>query len=50
MVRNHFLTSFNANDCSPEPHWDSEALPDIDDSVKQTILCIQVRNHTLLLL
>lgn len=44
------LTSFNANDCSPEAQWDSEALSDIDNSVKQMILCIQVWNHTLLLL
>lgn len=45
-----WLTSFNANDCSPEAQWDSKAFSDIDNSVKQTILCVQVRNHTLLLL
>lgn len=44
------LTSFNADDCSSESQWHSEALPRVDDSVKQAILCLRVWNHTLLLL
>lgn len=44
------LTSFYANDCPPEPQRDRETLPDVDDSVKQTILCVGVCNHPLLLL
>lgn len=44
------LTSFDANDGSPEAQRDSEALPDIDHPVEQTVLCVQVWNHALLLL
>lgn len=44
------LTSFNADNSSSESQWDSEALPDVDDSVKQAILCIRVWDHALLLL
>lgn len=34
----NMLTSFNADDCSSQSQWDGEALPDVDDSVKQAIL------------
>lgn len=44
------LTSFDAYDGPPEAQGDSEALPDIDHPIKQTVLCVQVRNHALLLL
>lgn len=44
------LTSLNTNDRSSESQWDGEALPDVDHSVKQAILCIWICNHTLLLL
>lgn len=44
------LTSFNADDGSSESQRDSEALPHVDDSVKQAILAVGVRDHTLLLL
>lgn len=44
------LTSFDADDGSSEPQWDGEALPDVDHTVKQPVLCIRVWDHTLLLL
>lgn len=45
-----FLTSFNADDRSSESQRDGEALPDVDHSVKQPILCVGIWDHTLLLL
>lgn len=45
-----FVTSFNADDCSFESQWDSEALPCVDDSVEQAILWVRVWNYALLLL
>lgn len=44
------LTSFDADDGAPEAQGDGEALPDIDHPVEQTVLCVQVGDHALLLL
>lgn len=44
------LTPFDADDGSPEAQRDSEALPDVDHPVEETVVCVQVWNHTLLLL
>ena len=50
MKKISVLTSFDANDCASESQWDGEALPDVDDSVEEAVLCLRVCNHTLLLL
>lgn len=49
-LKSLLLTSFDAHDGPPEAQGDSEALPDIDHPIKQTVLCVQVWNHALLLL
>lgn len=44
------LTSFNADNGSSESQWDGEALPDVDHTVEQAVLCIRIWDDTLLLL
>lgn len=49
-VRVRPLTCLDADDGSPEAEGDREALSDVDHPVKQVVLCIRVRDHTVLLL